>query len=96
MGVEAEGGWSVEVRLYEWRNRTVGFPGNYLWIWLYAPDELGRGPAKAGVRDTAGDFSQPLDVGAFASDLAAGKWTRIRFPLRAFKRHRYIRSTRIV
>lgn len=80
------GGWSVEVRLYEWRNRTVGFPGNYLWIWLCAPDGVRtRDLPRLALRDTEGNFTQPLDVGAFASDLAAGKWTRIRFPLRAFQ-----------
>ncbi|MFZ1938799.1 MAG: glucoamylase family protein [Terracidiphilus sp.] len=81
-----EGGWSVEVRLYEWRNRRVEFPGNYLWIWLYATDHIrARDLPKLAIRDTAGDFSQPLDVGAYASDLAAAKWTRIKIPLSAFR-----------
>ena len=81
-----EGGWSVEVRLYEWRNRRVEFPGNYLWIWLYGTDHIrARDLPKLAIRDTAGDFSQPLDVGAYASDLAAAKWTRIKIPLSAFR-----------
>lgn len=80
------GGWSVELRLYEWRNRTIYFPGNDLWIWVCAPDGLrARGMPKLALRDAGANFTQPLDLGAFASDLAPGKWTRIRIPLNAFR-----------
>jgi exo beta-1,2-glucooligosaccharide sophorohydrolase (non-reducing end) len=83
---KAEGGWSVEVRLYEWRNRAIDFPGNYLWIWACAPDGMrARDLPRLALRDKEGDFTQPIDVGAFAPDLAAGKWTRLRVPLSAFR-----------
>src|ERR1700678_1725898 len=29
----ADGGWSAEVRLYEWRNRPRLFPGAKLFLW---------------------------------------------------------------
>ena len=28
------GGWSAELKLYEWRNRYVNFPGADLWLWF--------------------------------------------------------------
>jgi exo beta-1,2-glucooligosaccharide sophorohydrolase (non-reducing end) len=81
-----EGGWSVELRLYEWRNRTVEFPGNYLWIWLCAQDGLAaRDLPMLALRDKDGNFTHPIALGGFAPDLAAGKWTRIRVPLSAFQ-----------
>jgi exo beta-1,2-glucooligosaccharide sophorohydrolase (non-reducing end) len=81
-----QGGWSVELRLYEWRNRTLDFPGNYLWIWFCAPDGIhAQNLPKLALRDTYGDFTQPLQIGTFLVDLAPGKWTRARIPLSAFR-----------
>lgn len=79
------GGWSAEVRLYEWRDRTVEFPGANLWLWLRSAEgiraaDLPRLAVRAGGRD----FSWPISIGDFAPDLAPGKWTRIRIPLTAF------------
>jgi hypothetical protein len=81
-----DGGWSAELRLYEWRDRTLDFPGANLWLWLRAAD--GIRPAdlpKLALRDTDRNFSHPLDIGKFASDLPAGKWVRVRIPLSAFQ-----------
>ena len=80
------GGWSAELNLYEWRNRSVDFPGANLWLWLCAP----RGLAAAdlphlALRDTVGNFTAPLDLSPYAAGLAPGKWTRIRIPLAAFQ-----------
>ena len=80
-----KGGWSVEVRLYEWRNRTVNFPGSDLWIWVCAPQGMkAQTLPKLAVRDVERNFSVPLELSAFAKDLAPGKWTRLRIPLSAF------------
>jgi len=81
-----DGGWSTEVRLYEWRNRTVDFPGANLWIWLRTPDGIRAGDLpRLALRDRDGNFSHPLDIGQFARDLAPGKWIRVRIPLSAFR-----------
>ena len=80
------GGWSVEIHLYEWRNRTPEFPGNYLWIWFFAPDGVSaRNLPRMALRDKEGGFTEPIDIGRFATDLAVGKWTRVRIPLSAFR-----------
>ncbi len=83
---KSDGGWSAEVRLYEWRNRTVDFPGNYLWIWAYAPEGIRRGDwPRITLRATDRSFSAPIDLEVYGGDLAPGKWTRIRIPLDAFR-----------
>jgi len=80
------GGWSVELRLYQWRDRTVDFPGTDLWIWVCAPDGIrARNLPRLALRDASANFTQPLDLGEFAHDLAPGKWTRVRIPLAAFR-----------
>lgn len=80
-----EGGWTVELRLYRWRNRVVDFPGADLWLWLYSPDGMkAQALPKLALRDNDGNFTEPLSMGAFATDIAAGKWTRVRIPLSAF------------
>lgn len=80
------GGWSAEVRLYEWRDRTLVFPGANLWMWLRSPQPLRHQDLpKLALRDTGRNFSAPLDIGAFAPDLLADQWTRVRIPLSAFR-----------
>lgn len=81
-----DGGWSAELRLYAWRNRTVEFPGANLWIWVRAAAPV---PADAlprlAIRDTSGNFSAPLALGQFSTGLPAGRWVRLRIPLAAFQ-----------
>ena len=81
-----QGGWSTELNLYEWRNRTLVFPGSDLWLWLYAPSGIrARDLPKLALRDTEGNFTSPLAIGAFAPDLRPGQWIRVRIPLAAFR-----------
>jgi exo beta-1,2-glucooligosaccharide sophorohydrolase (non-reducing end) len=80
------GGWSAELQLYEWRNRTVEFPGSDLWIWICAPQGMeAKALPRLALRDTDRNFTAPLDMGEFTSELAPGKWTRVRIPLAAFR-----------
>jgi hypothetical protein len=80
------GGWSTELHLYEWRNRTLNFPGTDLWLWLCAENDIpAKSLPKLALRDKDGSFTWPLEIGAFTHDLKAGRWTRVRIPLAAFK-----------
>ncbi len=80
------GSWSAEVKLYQWRNRTRLFSGAKIFLWLYA----GQGiravdlPHLA-LRDAEGDFTQPLDLGAYTQDIQAHSWIRVGIPLASFK-----------
>ncbi len=81
-----DGGWSAEVHLYEWRNRILNFPGADLWLWLYAKDDIpAKSLPKLALRDKNGDFTWPLEIGAFSHDLKMAQWTRVRIPLAAFQ-----------
>ncbi len=80
------GGWSAEVRLYEWRNRTRSFPGAKLFLWLYDADGInGVDLPHLALRDIRGNFTQPLDLGAFTKDIKPRSWTRVGIPLASFR-----------
>lgn len=82
----ADGGWVAALRLYEWRDRTLEFPGANLWLWLRSPAGIhAENLPRLALRDKDGNFSHPLEIGAFAHDLPPGKWTRVRIPLNAFQ-----------
>ena len=58
-----DGGWAAELRLYEWRDRTLEFPGANLWMWLRSEDGIRASDLpKLALRDTGHNFSHPLDM----------------------------------
>jgi exo beta-1,2-glucooligosaccharide sophorohydrolase (non-reducing end) len=80
------GGWSAELSLYEWRNRTVEFPGADLWLWLNAPKGVrSQDLPKLALRDVHSNFTWPLEIGAYTASLVPGRWTRVCIPLSAFR-----------
>src|ERR1700733_736925 len=82
----ANGGWSAEVKLYEWRNRTRLFPGAKLFLWLYAAQGIRAADLpRLALRDAGRDFTQPLELGAYTHDLKPGSWTRVGIPLASFQ-----------
>jgi hypothetical protein len=83
---EADGGWAAELRLYEWRDRTLEFPGANLWLWIRSESGIRAADLpELALRDTGRNFSHPLDIGKFTDDLPPGKWVRVRIPLTAFR-----------
>ena len=79
------GGWAAEVHLYEWRNRAIEFPGDYLWIWACAPEGMrAQDMPRLALRAAYRQFSAPVDLSSFTGNLPPGKWIRIRIPLNAF------------
>ncbi|HYK35698.1 glucoamylase family protein [Alloacidobacterium sp.] len=80
-----DGGWDTEIKLYVWRNRNVDFAGDSLFLWLYTKDGIRAADLpKIALRDIAHNFTTPLPLGSFASDLEPGKWIRVRIPLDRF------------
>jgi exo beta-1,2-glucooligosaccharide sophorohydrolase (non-reducing end) len=79
------GGWSVEVKLYQWRDRLVSFPGSHLYVWLYAVDGIKADDLpRLVLRDADGNFTHPLDWGSRAKDIPPHTWTRVGIPLTSF------------
>jgi exo beta-1,2-glucooligosaccharide sophorohydrolase (non-reducing end) len=82
----ANGGWSAEVKLYEWRNRTRLFPGAKLFLWLYAERGIRAADLpQLALRDVDGNFTQPLELGAYTHNLKPSSWTRVGVPLASFQ-----------
>ncbi len=81
----AGGGWDAEIDLYAWRNRDIDFPGDSLFLWLYSKEGIrAQDLPKIALRDVARNFTGQIALGAFTSDLAPGRWTRVRIPLDRF------------
>jgi exo beta-1,2-glucooligosaccharide sophorohydrolase (non-reducing end) len=81
----AAGGWEGELRLYDWRDRYVDFPGKNLFLWFCSKEGLSaRYLPKMALRDLDGGFTQPMSISAYTHDLKPGKWTRVRIPLAGF------------
>jgi hypothetical protein len=82
----ANGGWSAEVKLYEWRNRTRLFPGAELFLWLYAAGGIGAADLpRLALRDAEGNFTQLIELGAYTRDIKPRSWTRVGIPLASFQ-----------
>ncbi|MHB1675092.1 MAG: glucoamylase family protein [Acidobacteriaceae bacterium] len=79
------GGWEATLHLYQWRNRYAYFPGQNLYLWLYAPNGMtAKYLPRIVLQDTERNFTQPLELSDFSPDLKANQWTRIRIPLDRF------------
>lgn len=82
----AEGGWETEITVPRWRNRYVSFTGTNLFLWLYSVEGLRAGDLpRLALRDISGNFTEPLEIANFTSNLPKSKWTRVRIPLSSFK-----------
>jgi len=79
------GGWDAEIDLYAWRNRIIDFPGDSLFLWLYAKDGIRAADLpRIALRSLGGGFTAQLSIGSFAHDLPPGAWTRVRIPSALF------------
>lgn len=80
-----DGGWSVELKLYNWRNRLLSFPGSRLFLWLYAAYGIKAVDLpRLALRDGEGGFTRLLDVAKFTTDIPPRTWTRVGIPLASF------------
>jgi hypothetical protein len=80
-----EGGWVAQLDLYKWRDRRIEFPGQNLYLWVYAPQGIAaKDLPEIALKDLEGGFTQPLRLAGIAPNLRAGKWTRLRIPLSRF------------
>jgi hypothetical protein len=91
-----EGGvWGAEVRLLNFRNRLPGLDGAFLYIWCYAPEAIAAADLPMlvlsnraeglQVAEYPGSFTEPVFLGKYAGDLAAGKWVEVKIPLKDLK-----------
>src|SRR5580704_7153078 len=79
------GGWDARIDVVRFRNREINFAGSHLYLWCFSPEGI---PAAAlpviRIVDTNAQFSGPLKLQAFTTDLQPGRWVQIRIPLDRF------------
>jgi exo beta-1,2-glucooligosaccharide sophorohydrolase (non-reducing end) len=79
------GGWDAELNLYVWRDRTIDFPGNTLFLWLYTKDAMQAADLpRIALRGINNGHTATLPMGDFAHNLEPNKWTRVAIPLAKF------------
>jgi len=82
----AGGGWDASVRAIDFRNRQMAFRGDTLYFWCYSEEGIaGRNLPAIRLQDAGRNFSAPLDIGKFATDIPHKKWTQIGIRLDEFK-----------
>ncbi len=80
-----QGGWVAEIRLYEWRNRVIDFPGDVLSFWLYSPEPIAAANLpRMALKDTAKNFTHPLDLTSSPNPIPSAKWVQVNIPLHRF------------
>lgn len=80
------GGWVAQIRLINFRNRYVEFPGDTLYFWCFSEAEISRANLPfIQLSDTDNNFTAAIALGQFVPGLPAGKWTQAQVPLGAFK-----------
>ena len=80
-----QGGWEAEIRLYQWRNREINFPGEMLVFSCYALESIR--PAnfpRLALKDKDNNFTQPLDLSDFLGGFGARQWVEVRVPFDRF------------
>ena len=82
----AGGSWQAEITVVDFRNREVLFRGDTLSFWCYSAEALPAAKLpQLRFLDAHHNFSAPLRIGDFSSDLPAGKWMRVQIPLQRIK-----------
>jgi exo beta-1,2-glucooligosaccharide sophorohydrolase (non-reducing end) len=79
------GSWDAEIRAVSIRNRPVDFRGDTLYLWCYSPQPLAAAEMpKIQLLDMDHNFTNPLRLGDFLSDLPAHRWVEARIPVARF------------
>jgi hypothetical protein len=80
------GGWDAQIDVPQWRNRTIDWAGDTLYLWLYSPEAIPAADLpRIAFADSNDSHTAPQPFSAFTGGLTAHHWTRIRIPLDSFK-----------
>src|SRR5262249_30441576 len=78
----AGGSWAANISVAAFRNREISFSGDSLSFWIFSRDPVpARNLPELRLQDAARNFSRPLSLADFCSDLPAGNGSRVRIPL---------------
>ena len=83
---QPNGGWDAQIDVPQWRNRTIEWAGQTLYLWLWSNEEIAAADLpRIAFADHNDSHTAPLPLGSFTSPLKAQRWTRIKIPLAEFK-----------
>lgn len=81
------GGWVAQIKVVRFRNREIGFEGEVLSFWCFAPERIGSADLPlVRIEDVSKNFSGPLPLARFSGVVPAGQWIHVKIPLRDFAR----------
>ena len=93
---KAQGGWEAEIRVDEWRNREIYFPGDTLYFWCYAPAPIrATDLPRIVLKDEDKNFTRPLDLGPITKISPPANGYRSKYRSIDSPRHRFTSSSRI-
>ncbi|MFZ0520968.1 MAG: glucoamylase family protein [Candidatus Acidiferrales bacterium] len=82
---QAGGGWVAQIKVVRFRNREIGFEGDVLSFWCFAPERIGSANLPlVRIEDVSKNFSGPLPVARFSGTVPGGQWVHVKIPLRDF------------
>jgi hypothetical protein len=92
---QSGGGWDAELHLLNFPNRFPELSGQFLYFWVYSPAAIAAADlpefllsdAREGlqVAEFPGSFTAPEPLGKYTGNVPAGKWLRVRVPMRALR-----------
>lgn len=81
------GGWVAQIKVVRFRNREIGFAGDELSFWCFAPVGIGSADLPlVRIEDVSKNFSRPVPLARFSGAVPAGRWVHVRIPVRDFAR----------
>jgi len=79
------GGWVAQIKVVKFRNREIGFEGEVLSFWCFAPERIGSADLPLlRIEDVSKNFSGPVPLARFSRAVPAGQWVHVKIPLRDF------------
>jgi exo beta-1,2-glucooligosaccharide sophorohydrolase (non-reducing end) len=79
------GSWDAEVRALSIRNRVADFQGDTFYFWCYTPEPIAAVDLPVlQLLDSNHNFTAPVKMSNFISDLPVRRWTQVKIPLTKF------------
>ncbi len=82
----ADGHWTAEIQVEEWRGRRTRLHGDHLCLWVYSAAALaGSALPFLQIALQSDSLSPALPLSQFVEQLPAGEWVYVQIPLAAFQ-----------
>jgi len=83
---QPNGGWDAQIDVPQWRNRTIDWAGETLYLWIWSPETISAADLpRIAFADLDESHTALQPLSAFTGNIAARHWTRLRVPLAGFQ-----------